>query len=332
MTQVYGERSRSNDWLVCQQTRSALGQLDAVLEEAIDVSDPQLCEMALHLIRRGGKRLRPALLLLAAQFGDPDDPRFLKAAAAMEFTHVASLYHDDVMDRAPARRGGDSVNMRWGNALASIAGTYLFARASALLASLGDVPNQLASQASVDLCAGQLQEVENAYNLELTEAEHLDILTHKTATLFKLPCHIGAYLSGASKTHTATLTAYGLHLGLAFQLADDALDLVGQASQLGKATGTDLREGVYSFPVLRALQQGGTVGEQLLALLGQARLTEADVQTVLQLVQESGTVAEALEVAIEHVKGAQVALERLPDNPACCSLSRLAQYTITRSS
>lgn len=332
MTGVYGEKSSSNDWLVCQRTRSALEQLYAVLEGTIVASQPELREMALHLIRRGGKRLRPALLLLAAQFGDADDPRLLKATAAMELTHVASLYHDDVMDRAPARRGVDSVNVRWGNALASIAGTYLFARASALLASLGDVPNRLASQAFVALCAGQLQEVENAYNLELTEAEHLDILTRKTATLFKLPCHLGAYLSGASSTHTATLTAYGLHLGLAFQLADDALDLVGQTSQLGKATGTDLREGVYSLPVLRALRLGGVVGERLRTLLGQVRLTKEDVQTVLRLVQESGTVAEALELAREYARQAQGALEVLPEGTARLSLSRLAFYAMTRSS
>jgi heptaprenyl diphosphate synthase len=287
--------------------------------------------MALHLITRAGKRLRPALLLVVAQFGDPDDPRLLRAAAAMELFHIASLYHDDVMDRAPVRRGETSANVRWGNGLATLAGAYLFARASALLASLGDEPNRLASQASVELCTGQLHEMENAYNLELTEAEHLDILARKTATLFELPSRLGAYLSGASPPHTAALAAYGRHLGLAFQLADNALDLTGQADRLGKATGTDLREGVYSLPVLHALRQDSMVGERLRALLGQAWLTEEDVRTGLELVQESGAVAEAWEAAREHASQAQQSLEALPEGPARRSLFRLAEYAIART-
>jgi heptaprenyl diphosphate synthase len=324
--------SDDGDWLVCQRTRVALAQLDAVLQEAVGAENAQLREMVLHLITRGGKRLRPTLLFLGAAYGEFVEASLLPGAAALELIHVASLYHDDVMDRAPIRRGGMSINVRWGNALAALAGTYLFARASALLASLGDVPNQLASQASVNLCIGQLQETENAYNLELTEAEHLNILARKTATLFELPCHLGAYLSGTSPAYLTALATYGRHLGLAFQLADDALDLTGQVTQLGKATGTDLREGVYSLPVLRALRQGGTVGEQLQALLGQVQLTEDEVKMVLRLVWESGTVAEALDVAREYARRAQTALAVLPEGPARLSLSRLAEYAITRSS
>jgi geranylgeranyl pyrophosphate synthase len=331
MTGAYGENDGSGAWLMCQRTRSTLTQLKGVLEEAVGTSDPQLRKMTLHLIARGGKRLRPALLLLAAGFGDFDDQCCLKAAAAMEFIHVASLYHDDIMDRAPARRGGASANLRWGNTLAALTGTYLFARASALLAPLGDIANHLASQAAVDLCTGQLKEIENAYNLELTEAEYLDILTRKTATLFELPCQLGAYLGGVSLSYADAFAVYGRHLGLAFQLADDALDLAGQAGRLGKATGTDLREGIYGLPVLRALQQDGMVAERLQALLAQARLTEEDVSEALRLVRESGAVADALEVARERARQAQAALGVLPDSLARLSLSHLAEYAIARS-
>ncbi|MCP4544236.1 MAG: polyprenyl synthetase family protein, partial [Chloroflexi bacterium] len=174
-----------------------LARLDAVLKGAVVTFDKQLRDVALHLINRAGKRLRPALCMVVAQFGDPDDPRLLQAATAIELIHIASLYHDDVMDRAPARRGKDSANIHWGNGLAVLAGTYLFARATALLADLGDIPNQLASHASVELCTGQLQEMENAFNLNLTETEHLDILARKTATLFEFPCRLGAYLSNS---------------------------------------------------------------------------------------------------------------------------------------
>lgn len=324
-----GDRS---DWLVCQQVQTALAQFEPSLREAIATEDSQILEMALHLINRRGKRLRPAILLTSAHFGNFDQSQLLKAAAAMELLHIASLYHDDIMDRAPARRGGVSANVRWGNTLAALVGTYLFARASIILASLGDTPNQLASHASANLCIGQMREMENAFNLELTEAEHLDILACKTATLFELPCRLGAYLSGVSSEYAAALTVYGHHLGLAFQLSDDALDLMGQASQLGKVTGTDIREGIYTLPILRTLQKGGTVGEQLRSLLGQERLKAEEVKIVLELVQKSGGDTEALEVAQEYVRRAKEALEVLPDDSARRSLYNLVDYVTTRSS
>jgi geranylgeranyl pyrophosphate synthase len=322
--------SGDSNWLDCERTRSALTRLDAALRDAVAAEEPQLRAMALHLIARGGKRLRPALLFLGAAFGRPAEESLLGVAAALELLHVASLYHDDVIDRALIRRSGLSANARWGNAAAAVAGTYLFARASALLASLGDLPNRLASQASVDLCAGQLQEVENAYNLELTEEEHLEILGRKTATLFELPCRLGAGLTGAAPAHSHALATYGRHLGLAFQLADDALDLVGQASELGKAMGTDLREGVYSLPVLRALRQEGAGGAPLRALLGQTRLRETEVRAARQLVRRSGAVGEALALAREYAGRAQAGLAALPDGPARRSLFRLADYAVSR--
>lgn len=320
----------NSDWLVCEQTRLAAAQLGLFLRKAVTAEDMQIRVMALDLIERGGKRLRPSLLFLAATYGEFVQEPLMRAAAALELVHIASLHHDDVMDRAPMRRNGASVNARWGNALAALAGTYLFARASALLASLGDIPNQMASQASVELCAGQLQEVENAYNLELTEAGHLNMLVRKTATLFELPCRLGAHLSGASAPHAEALAIYGRHLGLAFQLTDDVLDLNGKASQLGKATGVDLREGVYSLPVLRAVRQQDAGGQRLRELLGQAWLAEEDAQTALQLVRESAGVASTLAVAREHAQHAREALATLPEGPARYSLCRLAEYVVTR--
>jgi heptaprenyl diphosphate synthase len=321
------------NWLVCERTGAALGQLDAILRSVVAPADLQLRVMALHLIERGGKRLRPCLLMLAASYGKEFvQTRLLHAAAALELVHIASLYHDDVMDRAPRRRRGTSTNARWGNGPATVAGTYLFARANALLASLGPVPNQLASQAWVSLCAGQLQEVENAYNLELSDGEHLEILERKTATLFELPCRLGARMSGASTIHVDALATYGRYLGLAFQVVDDLLDLAGQADIVGKTTGTDLREGVYSLAVLHAVRERSGIGEHLRALLGQARLTEEEIQTALRLVGESGALAEARAIARDYARRAQRTLEVLPDGPGRLSLSRLAEHAVTRVS
>jgi heptaprenyl diphosphate synthase len=318
------------DWLVCERTRRALADLDRIFLATVQPEDLQLRVMALQVLERGGKRLRPALLFLAASFGQPDTARLLEAAAALELVHVASLYHDDVMDRAPRRRGGASVNAEWGNAPAAAAGTYLFARASSLFAALGDAANHLASRTSVELCSGQLQEVENAYNLDLTDAAHLQILARKTASLFELPSRLGAQLSGAPAEVAEALAAYGRYLGLAFQLADDALDLAGEAAQVGKATGADLRTGIYSLPVLLALRSADGTGERLRALLEQVRLDEDDVQTALRLVRKAG-LAPALELAQAQAGQARRELSALPDGPARESLWRLAGHAVARS-
>ena len=324
MTKPYG------DWLVCERTRSALARLDKTLESAITAEDLQLRLMVLDLIGRGGKRLRPALLFLSATFGRFEGDRLQLAAAAMELYHVASLYHDDVMDRAPQRRKGASINHRWGNMAAAFAGTYLFARGSMLLATLGNTANQIASQASLELCSGQLQEVENAFNLDLSEEEHLQIISRKTGTLFETPSRLGAYLSRATTIHAQALANYGRHLGIAFQLADDALDLVGDPAETGKATGTDLREGVYSLPVLRSLQNDSGTGPALKAVLSKAYLEETDVQKALQLVRSGGTVAEVIGLAEHYRDKAQATLDGLPDGQARRSLLNLADFAVQR--
>lgn len=328
-----GHLKGDSEWLVCQDTLLKLLRLETLLHQAVITKEKSLREIVSQLIRRKGKRIRPALLLLASQFGNPGNGNeyLLDAAVAMELIHVASLHHDDVIDRAKMRRGGTSSNASWGNSLAAFAGTFLFARACALLASLGDFPNKLTSQATANLCAGQLQEVENAYNLDLSEAEHLAILAKKTASLFVLPCHLGAWLGGASQECITALFSYGQNLGLAFQLADDALDLAGQANRLGKDTGMDLRQGVYSLPILRVLKKEGEIGNRLKETLAQASLKQSDIKLVLSLALESGTISESLQLANKHARQAQAVLERLPEKPARLSLYRLAEYTITRS-
>ena len=319
-----------SDWLRHPPTRDALGGLDAVLLDAAAADDLHLRMMTHHVIERGGKRLRPALLFLAASFGRGDRQRLLRAAAALELTHVASLYHDDIMDRAAIRRGGATTNARWGNAQAAFAGTFLFARASELWAGLGPEANAIAADASVALCTGQLREVENAYNLALDEATHLSILEQKTATLFELPCRLGALLAGVPPEATRALTSFGRALGLAFQIADDALDLAGTTAEIGKAAGNDLREGVHSLPVLRALRDGAS-GERLGEVLGQMRLTDDDIEEALRLVAESGAVEEALDVARAYAAQAQEALAPLHAGPARDSLAWLAAYAVERS-
>jgi len=303
--------------------------LEDELRRAVKTPAGFAAEVALHLIARGGKRLRPALLLLAGQFGSADPTALMRAAVAMELLHVASLYHDDVMDRTLTRRGAASANSQWGNLLAAFGGTLLFARATRLLASLGDEPNKLASAASVRLCTGQLQEVENAYNVDISEADHLGILERKTATLFELPCRLGALLAGAPDETSRILADYARALGLAFQLTDDALDVSGDESLLGKPTLTDIREGVYSFPIIYALHRDE--GGGLRGTLRKARLNEAELRDVMASVRCSGAVEETLARANEYVRQAQQSIAALEDTFARRSLHRLADFTVLRS-
>ena len=320
----------SGDWLVCPRAIDSLSQLEDHLAAAVG-ADSSTRAVATWLVARPGKRFRPALLVLSAQFGAKyPEETLLRAAAALELIHIASLYHDDVMDRALVRRKGPSVNSAWGNAMATAGGTFLFARASGLLAALGDEVNRLASAAVVRMCTGQLREVEHAYNVDLTEEEHLEVLSAKTATLFELPCRLGAVLSALGDDRASALMEYARQLGLAFQLVDDALDLSGDATVLGKATLTDIREGVYSLPVLTALRRWNE-SARLRDLLLRARLAPDELQQVVRLVQGSGAVDIALARARALSQAAVNALDEFAPDPAIDSLRRLAHFLVHRS-
>lgn len=319
------------EWLVCTSTQAALDRLDTVLPRAIESEDPGLHEIASYLLAQEGKRLRPALVLLGGTFGkSPSDEVLLRAATAMELLHVASLYHDDVMDRAEVRRRVPSANARWGNILASVSGTYLFARAATHFSSFGPWANQLASEAVVKLSTGQVLEIEHAFDIDLTEPQLLDILRKKTATLFELPLRLGSFLAGAPEEHVETLATYGREVGLAFQLADDALDFVGDGATMGKQTDQNLRAGVYSLPVLRACQSANT-GQQVRDLLQKFDPSDEDIATAATLIRQSGAVDATLAVAREHAQRAQICLQQLPDSPARLSLQRLAEHVVTRT-
>jgi len=319
-------------WLVSTPARTALAALDGRIDALIDPSDTTLRATATALSRRGGKRLRPALLLLAAEFGELDHRRLLDAAAALELLHLASLYHDDVMDQARTRRHGPSVNARWGEPAAMTAGTFLVARATRILAGLEDACGRETAAAMVRLCGGQLKETENAFNLDLTESAHFDIIAGKTAPLFELPCRLGALLAGVPEAITGALLRYGAGLGLAFQLADDALDLRGTAEALGKGPLRDVREGVYTLSLIRLLGRAAPEARRLRELLGLTEPCPAEIAEVAALALGSGAVDEALEEARSRAAEARDQLTALPRTPARESLCRLADHAVARAS
>ncbi len=304
--------------------------LDAAILAAAAAEDPHLSEISLELPRRGGKRLRPRLLELSAEFGSGADPRsVVTVGAAIELLHVGSLYHDDIMDGAATRRGAASVNALWGNAGAVIGGTHLLARAMALLAPLPRPVVSAVAEAVFVVCTGQLRETEHAFDSLLDEDEHLRIIGMKTATLFELPCRLGGLLAHADPDHVEALGGYGHDLGIAFQLTDDLLDLVGDAGTLGKPTGTDLRQGVFSHAVLVAA--GRRPHGRLVDLLRTADLTAEEAAEAVALVRETGATDATADLARRYADQAAHALAALPERPARGALLALSGDVVART-
>jgi heptaprenyl diphosphate synthase len=217
-----------------------------------------LAEASAHLIDAGGKRLRPLLVLLAAQFGNPHDKRVVPAAVAIELTHLATLYHDDVMDEADVRRGTPSANSRWDNTVAILTGDFLFARASRILADLGTEAIRIQAETFSRLVTGQVAETVGPPPGTDPFDHYFSVITEKTASLIATAGRFGAMFSDAPAAVTARMAPACAALGIAFQLSDDILDVSSDRAQSGKTPGTDLREGVRTLPMLHALRSGGS--------------------------------------------------------------------------
>ena len=247
------------------------GHLEAVeeaLQLAVDADEPFLAEVAGHLVHAGGKRLRPALTVASALAGGAAvDDRVVQGGVSVELVHLGSLYHDDVIDQADSRHRVDSVNARWGNLVAILAGDFLLARASEIAARLGTEVAGLLAATIGELCAGEVSQLQAAFDPGRSEAAYLRAVEGKTASLFSASCRIGGLVAGLSREQVEALTRYGRALGVAFQIWDDIRDLVGTEDLLGKPAGHDMVEGTYTLPVIRALAQPG-VGDDLRALLG----------------------------------------------------------------
>jgi heptaprenyl diphosphate synthase len=257
--------------------------------------------MASHLVRAGGKRLRPLLAALSSTTGDAEavvSDEAVTGGVACELVHVGSLHHDDVIDEAETRHGVDSVNSRWGNLRAILSGDFLLARASELAASLGTEVAGLLASTIGRLCTGEVRELRLAYQVDRTIADYEAAIEGKTAALYSTACRIGGIVSDLPRTHVDALTDYGLHYGMAFQVVDDILDVVATDDELGKPAGHDMAEGVYNLPVLRTL--AGPGGDELRPLLG-GPLDGAAQARALALVRAGDGVAQSIAEAGAHV-------------------------------
>jgi heptaprenyl diphosphate synthase len=308
------------------ELRGRLDQVEGALQKAVRADFDFLTEAALHLIEAGGKRFRPMLVLLAGYFGDPTDPRLVPGAVAIELTHLATLYHDDVIDEAEFRRGRASANARWDNTVAILTGDYLFARASEISADLGTDVSKLLARTIATVCDGQIREVGMAGRLDQTEDSYMDAIDRKTATLIATSCRLGGMLSDAPEDHVDVLERFGSALGLGFQLSDDIMDVISTERVLGKEPGVDIKEGVYTLPVIQALEGS----EELRELLSDGPPDDDALTRALQIVGEDGTLVRARAAVTREVRKAVSLAEELPDGVARTGLVHLAQFIATR--
>jgi heptaprenyl diphosphate synthase len=319
-----------------ERLTARLALVERRLLEAASHADIVAAAPSRHLVSAGGKRLRPLLTLLTAELGSGDDPRVLEAAVAVELTHLATLYHDDVMDSAPVRRGAPTAHEVWGNQVAILTGDLLFARASTVTAGLG--PDAVIVQAATfeRLCLGQLHETVGPTEGADPVEHYLQVLADKTGSLIATSARFGAMYGGCSPEVVETVATYGERIGLAFQLADDVIDLTADASVTGKRPGTDLREHVPTLPVLllRRLVGSGEGDAQDAALL--ARLDgdlsdDAALADAVAALRDHAVTARTREAAQRHAAEAVEALGPMPDGPVRTSLVRFAHALVERS-
>lgn len=308
-----------------------MAEVEALLRNHTRSEYPFVDETAHHLVAAGGKRLRPLLTLITSHFGDPTGQGVIAAAVACEITHLATLYHDDVMDEAPLRRGVESANMRWGNTIAILTGDFLFAKSSDLLADLGPAAVRLQARTFERLVIGQIMETQGPDPGQDPLKHYLKVVADKTGSLISAAARYGGMISGAPKDITDTVTVFGEKIGIAFQLADDVIDIASESNQSGKTPGTDLREGVPTLVTLNVMKSTDSADAELKHLLSAPIEDEATVQQVLQELRNHKALDESRQQLHQIAKEARLALGPLPITDATGALISLCDAVIDRS-
>ena len=311
--------------------RDGVARVEQLMDTELRGADEVMTDSLLHLFLAGGKRFRPLFTVLAAQIGPrPDSWEVTTAAAVIEMVHLATLYHDDVMDEAAVRRGAPSANARWGNNVAILAGDYLFATASRLVSRLGPEAVRLIAETFAQLVTGQMRETRGAAEGVDSVEHYLKVVHEKTGCLIGAAGRFGALFSGAEDEQVERLDRLGGLVGTAFQISDDIIDIDSESEESGKVPGTDLREGVRTLPMLYALAEAGSEGARLRELLAGPITDDAEVLEALTLLRASPGMAEAKDVLAQYATQARYELDLLPDVPGRRALAALVDYTISR--
>lgn len=303
-----------------------LAMVEEQLIESIDTELPLLDEAATHLVKAGGKRLRPAFVLLAAKLFSNSVEHVLPMAVALEMVHMASLVHDDVIDNSVLRRGQPTVKSEWGNRISLYTGNYVLAKSLCLVATYqrSDILEVLAN-ASMRICEGEIKQMQSCYNVDQGFKDYLRRIEKKTALLISVSCQLGAMISKSNDTEVLALKKYGYYLGMAFQITDDILDFVADEKTLGKPVGSDIRQGVITLPAIYALKYGAH-RQQLGKLLSSPELCFNQAEEIVSLITDSDGIDYAYQVSCTFAEKARQQLDCLPDVQAKDALYDIAAF------
>ncbi|MCW2686481.1 MAG: geranylgeranyl pyrophosphate synthase [Mycobacterium sp.] len=311
--------------------REGVARIENLMDTELGKADELMAEAVQHLFQAGGKRFRPLFTVLSAQLGpEPDAWQVTVAGAVIELVHLATLYHDDVMDEAQVRRGAPSANARWSNNIAILAGDYLFATASRLVSRLGPDAVRIIAETFAQLVTGQMRETRGAAEGVDSVEHYLKVVYEKTACLIAASGRFGATFSGSDEEQIERLSRLGGIVGTAFQISDDIIDIDSDPDESGKVPGTDLREGVHTLPVLYALRETGADTDRLRQLLSGPVEDDADVAEALTLLRRSPGMVSAKNTVARYAREARDELAKLPDCAGRAALASLVDYTVNR--
>jgi octaprenyl-diphosphate synthase len=305
--------------------------VDALVQQRLHSEVALINQISHYIVNSGGKRLRPALVLLSARALGYEGAHHLALAAVIEFIHTATLLHDDVVDASELRRGQETANTVWGNEASVLVGDFLYSRSFEMMVEIGNLRvMEILAHATNVIAEGEVLQLLNCHDPETTEERYLQVIRYKTATLFEAAARLGAVLNGQAVPVEQALANYGLHLGTAFQLIDDALDYSGAAQQLGKNIGDDLAEGKPTLPLIHALRQGTP---QQAAIIRQAIESGGvgDIAAVGLAIESAGAIAYTARLAREEADKAIEALASVPSSPYRDALRALAEFSVNRT-
>ncbi|MES9939325.1 MAG: polyprenyl synthetase family protein [Candidatus Thiodiazotropha sp. 6PLUC2] len=316
LRQLIADDMDAVDKLIIQQLKS-----DVVL----------INQIGAYIVHSGGKRLRPMIVLLAARACGYSGDKHINLASIIEFIHTATLLHDDVVDGSDLRRNRETANAVWGNEASVLVGDFLYSRSFEMMVEVGRMPvMDILSHATNRIAEGEVLQLLNVHNPDTSESDYMEVIKRKTATLFEAGSRLGGVISEAPQEQQQALADYGLHLGIAFQLVDDALDYHSSNDDIGKNIGDDLAEGKPTLPLIQAMKKSDEKQRQRLAsVIENGGLEEIDF--VMQAIQESDSIAYTMQLAQQQAQLAKQALESIPNNPYREALAELADYSVART-
>lgn len=305
-----------------------LQKIEDDLTKSIDAEHPIFQKSSLQLLKAGGKRIRPVFVLLSSEFGDvaANEQHIRSVAVALELIHMATLVHDDVVDDASLRRGNPTIKHTYDNRIAMYTGDYILARALEVITTIDEPElHRVLSKTLVQVVEGEIDQIEDQYNLQQTLRTYLQRIKRKTALLIATSCKLGALAAGASREHVRYLYQYGYYVGMSFQIIDDILDITASPEQLGKPTGSDLLQGNITLPVLWAMENEAFSYEMNELFKDPAHVAERDISHILKMLRETDAIERSYELSDLYLQKANLALNKLPKNKAKQTLTMIAR-------